>query len=443
MASLVGFAGVASCTQAAVQIVMSALSLAQYFCVIDFLQDLPELLYIKILYYHNPAICGQRVNIGQSITELSNQAFVLIRKEPFTATRTLYINCVHLGLGVLWFFSSVILIASWSSNKRTPTKWPWIVTTIGICALDVVAIVIFANDVFFTRTLNEIMNYIGATASGLGNTVLDTRLAVWIMIALYGRLGVFFLFNIVVLIVVAVKKREVIVMADNISEAPSTTKLFARRDTPNFEDSVSTTATSYDLEVDRIPRPTLTSRADPEMDKKVKFIADIINPPVVTDNKENIIQERRHSIDISVVGTAAYSQPSTSSMQPLPAPEKKISKKPSTAELHRQLPWSYLPSTSQPMRSQLPPDEDLPPVPLPDYTVIHNPRKASVHRAPSNLGSPTVPRIKFPTSVLTSGERQRQYIDDVLPKVFMYYTSVKSFLSSRWFKNPRLLKIKH
>ncbi|XP_047525047.1 uncharacterized protein LOC125062868 isoform X2 [Pieris napi] len=406
MASLVGFAGVASCTQAAVQIVMSALSLAQYFCLIDFLQDLPELLYIKILYYHNPAICGQRVNIGQSLTEVSNQAFVLIRTEPFTATRTFYINCVHLGLGVLWFFASVILIASWTNNKRTPTKWPWIVTTISICALDVVAIVIFANDVFFTRTLNEIMNYIGATASGLGNTVLDTRLAVWIMIGLYGRLGVFFLLNIIVLIVVAIKKREVTVLADNISEAPSTTKLYARRDTPNFEDSVSTSGTSYDLEVDRIPRPTLTRKTDSEMDKKVKFIADIITPPVVAENKENI-QERRNSIDISIVGTAAHSQPSTSSMQPLPAPEKKIGKKPSTAELHCQLPWSYLPSTSQPMRSQLPPDEDLPPVPLPDYTVIHNPRKASVHRAPSNLGSPPVPRIKFPTSVLASAQLKK------------------------------------
>ncbi|CAF4752511.1 unnamed protein product [Pieris macdunnoughi] len=406
MASLVGFAGVASCTQAAVQIVMSALSLAQYFCLIDFLQDLPELLYIKILYYHNPAICGQRVNIGQSLTEVSNQAFVLIRTEPFTATRTLYINSVHLGLGVLWFFASVILIASWTNNKRTPTKWPWIVTTIGICALDVIAIVIFANDVFFTRTLNEIMNYIGATASGLGNTVLDTRLSVWIMIGLYGRLGVFFLFNIIVLIVVAIKKREVTVMADNISEAPSTTKLYARRDTPNFEDSVSTSGTSYDLEVDRIPRPTLTRKTDSEMDKKVKFIADIITPPVVTENKENI-QDRRNSIDISIVGTAAHRQPSSSSMQPLPAPEKKIGKKPSTAELHCQLPWSYLPSTSQPMRSQLPPDEDLPPVPLPDYTVIHNPRKASVHRAPSNLGSPPVPRIKFPTSVLASAQLKK------------------------------------
>ncbi|XP_022118482.2 uncharacterized protein LOC110995568 isoform X2 [Pieris rapae] len=404
MASLVGFAGVASCTQAAVQIVMSALSLAQYFCLIDFLQDLPELLYIKILYYHNPAICGQRVNIGQSLTEVSNQAFVLIRLEPFTVTRTFYINCVHLGLGVLWFFSSIILIASWSNNRKTPTKWPWIVITIGICALDVVAIVIFANDVFFTRTLNEIMNYIGATASGLGNTVLDTRLAVWIMIAVYGRLGVFFLFNIVVLIVVAIKKREVTVMADNISEAPSTTKLFARRDTPNFEDSVSTSGTSYDLEVDRIPRPTLARKGDPEMDKKVKFIADIITPPV-TENKENI-QERSNSIDISVVGTAAPSQPSTSSTQ-LSVTEKKISKKPSTAELDRQLPWSYLPSTSQPMRSQLPPDEDLPPVPLPDYTVIHNPRKASVHRAPSNLGSPPVARFKFPTSVLASAQLKK------------------------------------
>lgn len=46
------------------------------------------------------------------------------------------------------------------------------------------------------------------------------------------------------------------------------------------------------------------------------------------------------------------------------------------AELQGQLPWAYIPASAHPMRDQLPPDEELPPVPLPDYTAIDTHRKA-------------------------------------------------------------------
>lgn len=46
------------------------------------------------------------------------------------------------------------------------------------------------------------------------------------------------------------------------------------------------------------------------------------------------------------------------------------------AELQGQLPWSYIPATPHRMRDQLPPDEELPPVPVPDYTLHPKYRKA-------------------------------------------------------------------
>lgn len=50
------------------------------------------------------------------------------------------------------------------------------------------------------------------------------------------------------------------------------------------------------------------------------------------------------------------------------------------AELQGQLPWAYIPASAHRMRDQLPSDEDLPPVPLPDYTAIPSFRKACKFR---------------------------------------------------------------
>lgn len=54
-------------------------------------------------------------------------------------------------------------------------------------------------------------------------------------------------------------------------------------------------------------------------------------------------------------------------------------------EVNSQKPWSYIPPNVNRMRDQLPADEELPPVPVPDYIVHPSYRKASVHRAGSTL----------------------------------------------------------
>ncbi|CAH2218404.1 jg2052, partial [Pararge aegeria aegeria] len=138
--------------QAVTQVVLSVLSIAQYLGFIDFLRELPHLIFIKILYYHNPARHGNVITIGHAIEGIANQAFVLIPKEPFTATRTFIINCTYLSLGFLWAISSSILLAGGTLNEYSrPIRWPWVAVTVAVCAVDLVATVIFANDSFHTR----------------------------------------------------------------------------------------------------------------------------------------------------------------------------------------------------------------------------------------------------------------------------------------------------
>lgn len=64
----------------------------------------------------DPNSCGSRVNIGEAIEGMANQAFVLLTREPFTATRTLIINALGLGLSVLWLITSVGLMSTWEFN---------------------------------------------------------------------------------------------------------------------------------------------------------------------------------------------------------------------------------------------------------------------------------------------------------------------------------------
>lgn len=49
-----------------------------------------------------------------------------------------------------------IILGGGAKNKTTkPIRWPWIITTIIICALDLTATSIYANDSFHTRVCSR------------------------------------------------------------------------------------------------------------------------------------------------------------------------------------------------------------------------------------------------------------------------------------------------
>ena len=54
--------------------------------------------------------------------------------------------------------------------------------------------------------MTELTNYIGASTSGTGNVQVDTSLVAWIMVILYSRFVIFFLINLVLIVLVAVDK---------------------------------------------------------------------------------------------------------------------------------------------------------------------------------------------------------------------------------------------
>ncbi|KAJ8737216.1 hypothetical protein PYW07_000487 [Mythimna separata] len=462
--------GIITMLQATGQMVFTSLGLAQYFCVIDFLRGLPVLVYIRVLYFHNPSSCGATVNIGEFIDSIANQAFILFRKEPFTVFRTFVINCTSLGLSIFWLISSVIIIMGGARDKQTKCmRWPWIITSAAVCALDLVASVTYANDSFHTRTLSDMMDFVGGQVNGLGGVELDTSWTSWIMVLLYSRLVLLFILNIVLIVVVIVDcniKKEPPVTESDFIEAPRPAPVQAQaapqtpvpvpvpttvstgvQATPPQERRTPTIITTdevsdRDEELASLPSERITTRipraglsrsfrrmkaflfrkspspevhvrvirsdpdslqasperspraqhADVDLDKKrtVNFPESLMSLP---QRLENIIAEQQRRLDRAVVDTGRASPPRASQSLPQLAtaasqPDGR-GRRGTTAELQGQLPWAYIPASSHRMRDQLPPDEDLPPVPLPDYTALQSVRKASVHRAASSLSSLT------------------------------------------------------
>ncbi|CAH0716158.1 unnamed protein product, partial [Brenthis ino] len=494
------FAGVTTLLQAVIQVIFSSVSLAQYFCLIDFFRELPILLFIKILYLHNPSQCGIRINIGNAIDGMANQAFILMTTEPLTVTRTFLINCVSLGLGALWLLTSAILMTGGAKNNHSkPIRWPWIIVSVAVCALDVVATVIFANDSFYTRTLNDMLDYIGATGSGTGSIQLDTSYVAWIMVILYSRFAFFFLFNVLLIVLVILDRgghiKSDVVTVENASFSQPLPALVTQVTTQDAEVQsspinthsqvtlqdgtdcnsvtvseqlatetmqqnqrsmvVNSSALSNITEASRstretedgstrenespkIPRagfnrafrswkkllfaketptprrfsvtesldlsPEKSPRTHHVNDKKrtVNFPENLLSLP---QRLENMIAEQQRRLDTAVVDTAGRASPprATQSLPQLHSNETTQTAMPifnkerrgTAAELQGQLPWAYIPASAHRMRDQLPPDEDLPPVPLPDYTAIPTFRKASVHRAASSVSSLTQKRNYF------------------------------------------------
>ncbi|CAK1588757.1 unnamed protein product [Parnassius mnemosyne] len=432
-------AGIITVVQAVGQLIFTGLGLAQYFCVIDFLQELPLLLYIRILYFHNPDHCGFRINIGHAIDGIADQAFVLITREPLPVFRTFIINCTSVGLSTLWIITSGILMTGGAKNARTRlVRWPWIITTVFTCILDVVASVTFINDSFYTRTLSDIMSYVGGMVSGIGNAELNTAWAAWVMTMVYSRFVALFFTNLLLLVLVVIdgnlqrSKADVQVEAPIPASipAPPTPPIMAPLSTCSIRDEEASLPSE---EVTRIPRPGLSRafrrmktllfnrqatpaprrssvpesleptperspRAADDKKRTVNFPENLLSLP---QRLENLIAEQQRRLDRAVIDTSGRNVPrasqslpqlSTETDQDNITPEINRGRRGTAAELQGQMPWAYIPASAHRMRDQLPPDEDLPPVPLPDYTAIPSFRKTSVHRAASSLSSLTQKR---------------------------------------------------
>ncbi|KAJ0183857.1 hypothetical protein K1T71_000280 [Dendrolimus kikuchii] len=479
MNKTMAFAGVATLFQAAGQMIFTALGLAQHFCVIDFLREFPLLIYIRILYFHNPNSCGNSINIGQAIDEIANPAFVLLTNVPFTAFRTFVINSISLGLSFFWIISSVIIMIGGAKGQQSKhRRWPWITITVAVCSLDLVATVTYANDSFHTRTLSDVMNYIGGVASGLAGVQLDTSWAAWLMVLLYSRFVVLFTLNLLLVVTVILNynvKPEIKLIESFVEmEAPIQTHVDAATETSNdvpativvpvvnvngngtvsIRDVEEASIPSESVvETTKIPRPGLSQSfkrmkeflfkrtpspvvrgrltldsidGSPErspqtqhidMDKKrtVNFPENLLSLP---QRLENMIAEQQRRLDQAVIDTAGRRTPPRAS-QSMPQlhqnpnqPETTQGRRSTRVELQGQLPWAYIPASAHPMRDQLPPDEDLPPVPLPDYTAIQSFRKASVHRAASSLSS-LIQKKEY-----TSSQPNRESVQPARPAKF-------------------------
>ncbi|XP_045510402.1 uncharacterized protein LOC123705588 isoform X2 [Colias croceus] len=339
---------------------MSSLAIAQYFCLIDFLREFPLLIFIKILYFHNPDSCGTLVNIGHALDQLSNQAVVLVTRQPLSVTRTLYVNSCSLGLGVGWCLGSIVMMRS-GQNKDKVMVWPWVLMTVAVCTLDLIATVIFINDTFYTKTLADIMTFIGATASGVRNIVVDTRLTAWTMVLLYSRFIIIFVINVMLVILVVLNRlanktmKESEKLSNSMPEAvvPSTTT-----GTPQSENMVD-----IDLYTPSLPRHQQIPRAFYSKKKYlVKGVPDLCayNTSGVYSQPTNETTVNRDEVDHGHTNHAIVDQLQSTNQPSTSYSNEYSSRQPATAELTAQLPWTYIPLTMQPVQPV--PDEVPPPL---------------------------------------------------------------------------------
>ncbi|XP_050673026.1 uncharacterized protein LOC126970932 [Leptidea sinapis] len=388
MVNFLVFGAVFTLIQAVFQIVFAALALAQYYCLINFMKSIPILLYVRMLYYHHPERCGEIINIGQSVEELNNQAIVFISREPLTVTRTFYINIIYVTLGVLWAISSAILM--WSARHRTPIRWPWTMMTIAVCSADIVVSILFTNDTFHTRTLRDIIDYIGATLSGAGNTEIRTVWAAWLMAILFSKFVFLIFFNIGLVIAISLWKpneyidRAITVETPYKELTPRNSIIESAISEATLSSVGAPTMDGMDLSLPSIPRPQLRRQANIEATEIEQTVSQF-QPTVESPRKTRRIEEKHvlsfNEVPVIIPNELDTSQVTNAFSEELP---NQVNNRDESLQIQGQLPWTYLPSKVHPMRKQIDVDEELPPVPLPDYTALQI-RKASVHRSPSTV----------------------------------------------------------
>ncbi|XP_061704188.1 uncharacterized protein LOC133515633 isoform X1 [Cydia pomonella] len=304
-----------------------------------------------MLYFHNPSSCGTDINIGASLEDVANEAYVYIASMPVVTARAFIFSCIGIGLSVLWAAASIVLIkGGWRKHHSNHVHWPWVAVSFLVALEDIVGILCYINDSFHTEEIEPTRN-------------LDTS-----------------------------------------PEASSKAE----------EGSDERTSSEPSEPMPKIPRPGLSqsfrsmkdmlfgrsvsmNSLDNRNKNRVNFMAEesTSNPIHPPHSFENLIAEQQRRLRGATVDTAgrrgsmqaARSLPhlSTTNVQETSRGGRSIA-----GQLPGQMPWAYIAGApANRMRDQLPPDEDLPPVPLPDYTALQSHRKASVHRAASSLSSLT------------------------------------------------------
>ncbi|XP_014366390.2 uncharacterized protein LOC106717173 [Papilio machaon] len=180
--------GVLTTIQALILMMFSIFFILNAYCYIDFFQDSIIGVLIKIMYLHDPGLCGTNINIGELVDGMPNQAFVRMQQAPFTYYRTLYINWANFAVAILWLIANELMF-------RNCAMFPWVTITLSACLLDFSALLMYLNDFYATEKLPDLLSYIGANAFGTGMVVLDTTSVAPVMSLIMSKGTVFIIIN--------------------------------------------------------------------------------------------------------------------------------------------------------------------------------------------------------------------------------------------------------
>ncbi|XP_013179647.1 PREDICTED: uncharacterized protein LOC106126489 isoform X2 [Papilio xuthus] len=184
--------GVLTTIEAIVQLMFAVFLILNAYCYIDMFQNSMIGVFIKIMYLHDPDLCGNRINIGEFVDEMVNQAFVVLQDAPVTYYRTLFFLWANFFVAIFWLISNELMF-------RNFTSCPWTTVTLAACLLDFSGLLFYLNDYYSTMNLSDLLWYIGASGYGTGNVLLDTRNVAPTMAILISKGTLFIVINCVLI----------------------------------------------------------------------------------------------------------------------------------------------------------------------------------------------------------------------------------------------------
>ncbi|XP_013147298.1 PREDICTED: uncharacterized protein LOC106110096 [Papilio polytes] len=185
--------GLIATVQAIILLFLTIFLILHAYCVIDFVGDTFIAVMIKTLYFHDPGLCGDTINIGTLIDGIADQAFIKMEYAPFTYNRTLYFIWGNFAVAILCLIANELMFINWSII-------PWLLVSLVACLLDFSGILIYLNETYATKTLPDVMVYIGAKSFGTGNLALDTASVAPIMSLIISKCVVFLIINCTLLV---------------------------------------------------------------------------------------------------------------------------------------------------------------------------------------------------------------------------------------------------
>ncbi|XP_067001315.2 uncharacterized protein [Anabrus simplex] len=366
--STIVFASLLSLVQGCIQLAVAIYGILVYKCSVA-QPDLSNILqFTGVVYFLGQCRDGMHA---------ADNFFSLIATNR-AAERTIGVMSTYAALSTLWILASFILLAQAVGNKNRKAKtlhwlhYPWVGVTVACLTMDIVATILYSLDFKYTESIEDLLNYLNMKSRTIPtNEVKDLiSFPTMVMVLFCSRLVVIWILNII-LVTLVIRSAKDIYTAKAIAEVQK--GAIAAENLPplpsNFPHKLPRTKSASSIgtaSVYSLPRLV------PKDGKFTRAESDTSNQsPLHLAAIQGFSYEKSDLSQLAGVNSSITSKDGTHRRLHQDA-KRPWSMLPPTM-LRNQLPWSYFRSrddpVSSPRRGVSDPNVDLPPVPVPDYTL--------------------------------------------------------------------------